>query len=123
MEERYSDIYTNEEVDDILKRWVWLYLLACTKFGNYKYKDRFKVVHKYIEHFYADDYTQYVIDLINSEDLNDKNELLVIQNCERISPLFFWDDVKKFFKVKEEYFEERLKYNFDEVTRNILKRD
>lgn len=123
MEVCYSDIYTNEEVDDILKRWVWLYLLACKKFGNYTFKDRFKAVHKYIEHFYADDYTQYVIDLINSKDINDRNELLVIQNCEQISPLFFYDDIKKFFKVKEEYFEERLKYNFDEVTRNILKRD
>ena len=116
MQERYSEIYSNDEVDSILIKWVWLYLLACKKYGNYKYKDRFKVVRKYIKNFYADDYTQYVLNLINSNDINDKNELLVIQNCECIAPLFFWEDLKKYFKIKEEYFEERLKYNFYKLT-------
>lgn len=119
MEVQYSYIYTNEEIDEILKKWVWLYLLSCKKYGIYKYKDRYKVVHKYIKNFYAEDYTQYVLNLINSKDLQDKNELLVIQNCENIAPLFFWDDMQKYFKIKEEYFEERIKHNFCDLTSQI----
>lgn len=123
MEECYSEIYTNEEVDDILKKWVWLYLLACTKYGDYKYVNKFKVVSRYIKEYYKYDYTQYVMDLMKSDKLSDKNELLVIKNCESLGPLFFWDDMKRSFKIKEEYFEERLIYNFKEVARHILKRD
>ena len=123
MEVRYSGEYTNEEVDEILTSWAWLYILACTKYGNYKYEDRFKVVSQYIKQYYDYDYTQYVIDLRKRNDLQANNELFVLKRCEKFGPLFFMEDMQRYFKIKKEYFEERLKYNFYKLSKQILKRD
>lgn len=116
---RYSKILSNKSVDNIMIRWVCLYIVAREKCKNFNYDDRYKVVNDYIANFYADDYTQYVIDLIKSDDINDKNELLAIQNCEAITPLAFWTNIKDEFQIKDKYFEKRLKYNFDKFMRKI----
>ena len=121
MEIRYSAKYSNEEVDDLMVRWVRLYLIARKKSGNCNYDDRHKVVKEYIDKFYDYDYTQYITDLILSTDLDDKNELLAIKSCEDILPLAFWRNFKETFQIKEPYYEERLKYHFDSVISKIKK--
>lgn len=123
MEERYSEIYSNDYIDSVMTKWLTLYFIAREKCGNFNYDDRYIVVKGYIDNFYADDYTQYVIDLINSNDLKDKNELLAIQNCEQLAPLFYWLNLKKSFDIDEKYYEERLKYHYDKMIKQIQKRD
>lgn len=121
MKIKYSTKYSNEEVDDLMVRWVQLYLVARKKSENYNYDDRHKVIKEYIDNFYAYDYTQYIIDLIASTNANDENELLAIKKCEDILPLVFWVNFKKTFYIKERYYEERLKHHFDSVIRQIKK--
>lgn len=123
MEERYSAKFSNEVIDDLMIRWVCLYIVAREKSGNYNYEDKHKVVREYIDNFYDYDYTQYIIDLKSSSDMNDENELLAIKNCEDILPLAFWRNFRESFYIKRKYFEERLKYHFDKVISIIKKRD
>lgn len=115
MEIRYSTEISNEEVDNMMTRWLGLYIIAREKYGNYNYDDKYDVMKKYIDNYYDYDYTQYVIDLASSDNLKDQNELMALKNCEDILPLMFWRNMKRTFKIKEEYFEERLKYNYDKL--------
>lgn len=123
MRVRYSNKFPNAYIDNMLTRWLCLYIVAREKCGNFNFDDKFKVVKDYIDYYYEYDYTQYVIDLMKSKDLKDENELLAIQNCEEFLPLFFWIDLKKTFNIKEKYLEERLKYNYDNIMKQIQKRD
>lgn len=119
MKVRFSNKFPNEFIDDVLTRWLCLYIVAREKCGNFNYDDKYKVVKDYIVYYYEYDYTQYIIDLLKSEDLKDENELLAIRNCEKFCPLGYWIDLKTTFDINEEYFEERLKYNYDKIMKQI----
>ena len=121
MDIRYSIKFSNDVIDDLILKLVRLYMVAREKSGNNNYADRHKVIKAYIDNYYADDYTQYIIDLASSNDMNDTKELVAIQDCEDILPLVFWKNFKKTFFVKRKYYEERFKYHFDKITRIIKK--
>ena len=74
MEKHFSNKFPDSVIDDMMTRWLCLYIVAREK-------------------------------------------------CEVMFPLMFWIDLKRTFDIKDKYFEKRLKYNFDNIMKQIQKRD
>lgn len=90
---RFSVTCNNEVIDDVIFRWVCLYIVARKKNGNYNYDDKDKVIKDYIKRVYIN-YPDYIDNLKMSDNLDDKNELSAIENCEVVMPLTLWRFIK-----------------------------
>lgn len=123
MKDCYGTEIPEAAVDLLMVKWLCLYIVARDKCGNYNFDDKEKVVNDYIFSLSNVDFKRYLQNLKSSGNIKDENEFTAIQNCTKYMPLYYWTKFKEWFNTDDVYFEQRLKYNFDNIMKQIQKRD